>query len=170
MEAQTVMMSQRVEDILRAEETMQIERQDIRHQLQTMASMAQREDCAALLDYIGSAQEKLTAVEPKHYCNNPALDAVLVNAAVQVEQMNISMEIKIGLPSIICKSVTHPRFMIEISNPYVGDVVFGQQGIPVTDKPGHGIGTRSIVAFAEKHNALYRFWAENGWFKLQIAM
>ena len=77
LEAQTVMMCQRVEDILRAEETMRIERHDMRHQLQTVASLAQRGDYAALLDYIGLSQEKLTAAEPKHYCNNPVLDAVL---------------------------------------------------------------------------------------------
>ena len=203
LEAQTVMMSQWVEDILRAESTMQIERHDMRHRLQTVASLAQREDYAALLDYIDSSQEKLAAAEPKRYCSSPALDAVLVNAAAQAEQLNIYMEIKIGLPKelpvdvfelsivfanalenaiqavkklpedqrrIIFKSVTHPRFMIEISNSYAGEVTFDQWGVPVTDKPGHGIGTRSIVAFAEKHNALYRFQTENGWFKLQIAM
>ena len=203
LEAQTVMMCQRVEDILRAEETMRIERHDMRHQLQTVASLAQRGDCAALLDYIGSSQEKLAAANPKRYCSHPALDAVLVNAAAQAEQMNISMEIKVALPKelpvdafelsivfanalenaiqavkelpvdqrrIICKSVTRPRFMVEISNSYAGKVTFDQRGVPVTNKPGHGIGTRSIVAFAEKHNALYRFQAENGWFKLQIAM
>ena len=201
LEAQTVMMCQRVEDILRAEETMRIERHDMRHQLQTVASLVQRGDYEALLDYVGLSQEKLTAAEPKRYCANPALDAVLVNAAVQAEQMNINMEIKIGLPEelpvdmfelsivfanalenaiqavkelpedqrhIICKSVMSPRFMIEISNSYAGKVTFDQRGIPVADKPGHGIGTRSIVAFAEKHNALYRFQTENGWFKLQI--
>ena len=148
LEAQTVMMSQWVEDILRAEATMQIERHDMRHRLQTVASLAQREDYAALLDYIDSSQEKLTAAEPKRYCSSPALDAVLVNAAAQADQLNINMEIKIGLPKelpvdmfelsivfanalenaiqavkklpedqrrIICKSVTHPRFMIEVS-------------------------------------------------------
>ena len=203
LEAQTVMMSRRVEDILRAEEAMRIERHDMRHQLQTMASLAQREDCAALLDYIGSSQEKLDAIAPKHYCSDPALDAVLVNAAAQAEQMNISMEIKVDLPEelpvdafelsivfanalenairavkelpedqrrIVCKSVTYPRFMMEISNSYAGEIDFDQRGVPVADEPGHGIGTRSIVAFAEKHNALYLFRAENGWFKLQIAV
>ena len=203
LEAQTVMMSRRVDDILRAEEIMRIERHDMRHQLQTVASLAQRGDCAALLDYIGSSQENLTAAAPKSYCSNPALDAVLVNAAVQAEQMNIEMEIEIALPEklpvdafelsivfanalenaihavkelpedqrrIICRSVTYPRFMMEISNSYAGKITFDQRGVPTADRPGHGIGTRSIVAFAEKHNALCFFRAENGWFKLQIAM
>ena len=203
LEAQTVMMSRRVEDILRADEAMRIERHDMRHQLQTVASLAQRGDRAALLDYVGSSQEKLAATAPKRYCSHPALDAVLVNAAVQAEQMNIRMEIEVGLPEelpvdafelsivfanalenaihavrelpedqrrIVCKSVAYPRFMVEISNSYAGEIAFDQRGVPVADKPGHGIGTRSIVAFAEKHNALYLFRAENGWFKLQIAV
>lgn len=203
LEAQAVMMSQRVEDIRRAEETMRIERHDIRHQLQTVASLAQRGDCAALLDYIGTSQEKLTATAPKSYCTNPVLDAVLVNVAAQADQVGITMEIAITLPEelpvdvlelsivfanalenaiqavkelpenqrrIICKSVTHPRFMMEVTNPYAGKITFDRRGFPITDKPGHGIGTRSIVAFAEKHSALCLFRAENGWFKLQIAV
>ena len=203
LEAQTAMMSRRVEDILRAEESMRIERHDMRHQLQTVASLAQRGDHAALLDYIGSSQEKLTSIEPKRYCSIPALDAVLVNAAAQAEQISISMEIEIALPKelpvdvfelsivfanalenaiqavrelpedqrrIVCKSVTYPRFMMEISNSYAGKITFDKRGVPVADRPGHGIGTRSIVAFAEKNNALCLFRAENGWFKLQIAM
>ena len=60
--------------------------------------------------------------------------------------------------------------MIEISNSYAGAITFDRRGLPVSNKQGHGIGTRSIVAFAEKHNALYLFRTENGWFKLQIAV
>lgn len=71
---------------------------------------------------------------------------------------------------IICKSVPTPRFMMEITNPYAGKVAFDREGLPVSDKPGHGIGTRSIVAFAEKYDALCRFQAEDGWFKVQLAV
>lgn len=203
LEAQTIMMSQRVKTIRSTEKTMQIERHDMRHQLLTVASLAQKGDYAALLDYVGTSQAKLDAITPKSYCTNPVLDAVLVNTAVRAEQMDIRMEIEIALPEelpvdvlelsivfanalenaiqavkelpdnqrrIICKSVTHPRFMMEISNPYAGKITFDRRGVPITDKPGHGIGTRSIVAFAEKHSALCLFRAENGWFKLQIAV
>lgn len=71
---------------------------------------------------------------------------------------------------VICKSVTQPQFMVEISNPYVGEITFDREGLPISSKPGHGIGTRSIVAFAEKYNALCLLRAENGWFKVQIAV
>lgn len=203
LEAQTVMMSHRMEDIRHAEEIMRIERHDIRHQFQTVASLAQKGDCSAVLDYIGTSQEKLSAITPKSYCANPILDAVLVNLAAQAEQMGIAMEINIAIPDnlpvnvlelsivfanalenaihavkelpasqqrIICKSVAYPRFMMEISNPYAGKITFDRKGFPVTDKLGHGIGTRSIVAFAEKYDALWYFNAENGWFKLQLTI
>lgn len=71
---------------------------------------------------------------------------------------------------IICKSVLHPRFMVEISNPYTGEIAFDKRGFPITDKRGHGIGTRSIIAFAEKYDALCLFRAEDGWFRVQIAV
>nr|WP_325181205.1 GHKL domain-containing protein [uncultured Oscillibacter sp.] len=71
---------------------------------------------------------------------------------------------------IICKSVKYPRFIMEIANPYAGEIVFDRRGIPTTNRPEHGIGTRSIVAFAEKYNALYLFRAEGGWFKVRVAV
>ena len=69
LEAQAAMMSRRMRDIRRAEEAMRIERHDMRHQLQTVASLAQRGDCAALLDYVGASQEKLDDITPKSYCS-----------------------------------------------------------------------------------------------------
>ena len=202
-EAQTMIMYHRVEDMRQAEERIRIQRHDMRHQFQTIATLAQRGDLEALRDYIGTSQAMLDAAGPQRYCSNPTLDAVLIHAAKQAEALGIRMETSIALPAelpadalelsivfanalenaiqavrdlpeerrrILCKSVTHPRFIMEISNPYAGEIVFDRSGIPTTDKPGHGIGTRSIVAFAEKYSALYLFRAENGWFKLQIAV
>lgn len=202
-EAQAMMMYHRVEDMRQAEEDIRIQRHDMRHQFQTIATLAQRGDTKALRDYIGTSQAMLDTVGPQRCCANPTLDAVLVHAAKQAEALGIRMEISIALPDelpadalelsivfanalenaiqavrelpeerryVLCKSVIHPRFIMEISNPYAGEIVFDRSGVPVTDKPGHGIGTRSIVAFAEKYNAVCLFRAENGWFKLQIAV
>lgn len=202
-EAQTEMMVHRVEDMRRAEEAMRIERHDMHHQLQTVASLAKRKDYDALLDYVGISQAKLNAVTPQSYCSNPILDAVLVSVAEQAEQWGIALEMAVALPlelpvdalelsivfanalenamkavmklpdgqrRITCKSVIYPRLMVEILNPYTGEVVFDRKGLPVSHEPGHGIGTRSIVAFAEKYHALCQFHAENGWFKVQLAV
>lgn len=202
-EAQTMIMYHRVEDMRQAEERIRIQRHDMRHQFQTIATLAQRGDLEALRDYIGTSQAMLDAAGPQRYCSNPTLDAVLIHAVKHAEALGIRMETSIALPAqlpvdalelsivfanalenaiqavrdlpeerrrILCKSVTHPRFIMEISNPYAGKIVFDRSGIPTTDKPGHGVGTRSIVAFAEKYSAVCLFRAENGWFKLQIAL
>lgn len=202
-EAQAIMMGHRVEDMHRTEEAMCIERHDMRHQLQTIVSLAQQGDWSALLDYAGAAQDRLNAIGSHSYCANPVLNAVLTNVAEQTEALGIALELSIALPDelpvdalelsivfanalenairavvklppdqrrIICKSVPTPRFMMEITNPYAGKVAFDREGLPVSDKPGHGIGTRSIVAFAEKYDALCRFQAEDGWFKVQLAV
>ncbi len=71
---------------------------------------------------------------------------------------------------IRCTCVNEPQFIFEISNPCKTPVRFGPDGVPLSDSKGHGIGTRSIVAFTEKHNALCRFKQEGGWFKLQIIL
>lgn len=61
-------------------------------------------------------------------------------------------------------------FMFEIANPYKGQITFGRNGLPTSTRTGHGTGTRSIMAFCEKHNAFYNFSTEGGWFKLVIAL
>jgi len=71
---------------------------------------------------------------------------------------------------IVCKCIDTPRLMIEFSNPCVEEVQIGTDGLPITTGEGHGIGTRSITAFAEKNKAVYSFRMEDGWFKLQLAL
>lgn len=202
-EAQAIMMEHRVEDMHRTEEAMRIERHDMRHQLQTIASLAQQGDKEALLDYIGAAQDRLNAIGTRSYCTNPILNAVLSHTVEQAEALEISLELSVVLPDelpvdalelsivfanalenairaveklpsdrrrIVCKSVPQPRLLLEVSNPYVGEVTFDREGLPVSGQADHGIGTRSIMAFAEKYDALCRFQAENGWFKVQLAV
>ncbi|MCI8512360.1 MAG: ATP-binding protein [Lachnospiraceae bacterium] len=60
--------------------------------------------------------------------------------------------------------------MFEIANTYEGTIEFTRGGLPVSNRDGHGIGMHSIMAFAEKHNAVCCFRAEGGWFKVQIAL
>lgn len=69
---------------------------------------------------------------------------------------------------IICKCIHRPKLMLEISNPYAGEVTFSGDGLPISDEDGHGIGTRSIMAFCKKNDVFYNFTAANGWFTLKI--
>lgn len=71
---------------------------------------------------------------------------------------------------IIIRCIHKPAFMFEIENPYKGSITFGKYGLPVSTRIGHGFGTRSILAFCEKHNAFYSFSAKDGWFKVMITL
>ena len=46
-------------------------------------------------------------------------------------------------------------FLIEVKNSFVGEVIFGQDGLPVTtkqeDAPMHGIGLSNVRREAEKY-------------------
>lgn len=61
-----------------------------------------------------------------------------------------------------------PRFVLEIANTYEGSVSFGPDGLPLSDRPGHGIGIRSIAAFARENGAVCDCQAGNGLFRLRI--
>ncbi|MDE6662612.1 MAG: GHKL domain-containing protein [Lachnospiraceae bacterium] len=71
---------------------------------------------------------------------------------------------------IIFRCIYKPKLMLEISNPCDDDVVFSQDGIPLSKEKEHGIGTRSIMAFCKKHNAFCSFSAENGYFTLKVIL
>ncbi|MBQ9647038.1 MAG: sensor histidine kinase, partial [Oscillospiraceae bacterium] len=69
---------------------------------------------------------------------------------------------------IRCKCIRFPCLMFRISNPYAGEVRFDSDGLPVSPVDGHGLGTRSIAAYCEKHDAMCAYSAEDGWFTVQI--
>ena len=66
------------------------------------------------------------------------------------------------------KVLNKPRFMVMIKNSFDGNVEFDENDIPVNRAEGHGFGTRSIVAFCEKHKTFYRFVAEGEEFTLYL--
>ena len=61
------------------------------------------------------------------------------------------------------------KLLIEIRNPYSEPILF-QDHLPVTDRPGHGYGCRSIRAIAEAHHGIYEFSAEGGIFAFSVAL
>lgn len=71
---------------------------------------------------------------------------------------------------ITFRCIYKPKLMLEISNPCSDDVVFSQDGIPLSKEKEHGIGTRSIMAFCKKHNAFCSFSEENGHFTLKVVL
>lgn len=71
---------------------------------------------------------------------------------------------------IKCKCIRYPQFMFRISNPYMGKISFDNDGYPISDKKDHGLGSRSIKAYCEKHNAMCAYTTDDNYFTLQITM
>lgn len=61
------------------------------------------------------------------------------------------------------------QFFLSIDNTFAGDLVLSPEtGLPVSHQPGHGYGTQSIAAFAQKYHAVLSCTCENGWFRLRL--
>jgi len=61
-----------------------------------------------------------------------------------------------------------PQFIIEISNPYDGTILMDKNNMPTSAVKGHGVGTRSIKVFADKHNAVLDYKVSEKIFQLRI--
>lgn len=61
------------------------------------------------------------------------------------------------------------RLCLELRNGYAVAPVL-EDGIPVSQKDGHGIGVKSMIHVAEKYEGVYRFSAEGGEFCFQLSM
>lgn len=61
------------------------------------------------------------------------------------------------------------KLLIEIKNPCEGGIVM-QEGIPVSQRPGHGYGCRSMQAIARRRGGICEFKEEKGLFQLQVML
>ena len=100
----------------------------------------------------------------------PAAELSTVFANALENMIHAVRELPAGERCMVCKCIGSPCLMMEFSNPCGKEARIGPDGLPVSGDTGHGIGTRSIVAFAEKYGAVYSFRIENGWFKLRLAL
>jgi len=186
-----------------AEETIRIERHDLRHKLLTVEDMIERGEKEEALDYIHSLQGQVDYVKPEKWCADPLLDAVFSSYFSQARQQGIRVKAKLDIPEklpvdaaelstvfanalenairacaavpeeqreLVCTCISHPSLMFEIANPYRGTIRFNKAGQPTAQTPGHGIGSRSISAFCEKHDACCAYETRDGWFRLKLAL
>ena len=61
------------------------------------------------------------------------------------------------------------KFFLQVINDCREAVRF-EDGIPVTDRPGHGIGVGSICAIVEKYKGLSDFSVQDGRFILRVSL
>ena len=96
------------------------------------------------------------------------LAVVIANALENAIHANL--ELPHEQRKIRCKMVGSPGLMLEISNPYTGNISFDSNGLPVALKEGHGLGVQSICAVCKKYGAVCQFDLTDGVFRLQLIL
>lgn len=61
------------------------------------------------------------------------------------------------------------RLFLQVTNPYRNEVRF-ENGIPVSNRSGHGIGVQSICTIVQRHNGIYSFQAKEGEFVIRLIL
>ncbi len=65
-----------------------------------------------------------------------------------------------------CRSVG--RLLLEIENSCARDTTLDKNGYPVAHGDGHGVGSRSVIAFAKKYDGELIYKIENGVFRVRL--
>ena len=129
---------------------------------------------AILSSYFHQAEEKEIDLEYSLNISDelPVLSAELATVIANALEnaINACAKLPISQRKIIFNFISNPVMMFEIKNPYSGEIYFDKNGMPVTNKEGHGLGTRSISAFCKKYDATCIFEAKDNWFKIMVSL
>lgn len=61
------------------------------------------------------------------------------------------------------------KLFLQVSNPYREELQF-ENGVPISDREGHGIGVQSICAITEQYGGVYSFLEKDGSFILRLSI
>lgn len=123
--------------------------------------------------YLQKAKQEKIAIETQIYLphkeNVSDMDLCIIFANSIENAINACMLISCIDQRIlrVVSKIKDNQIFIQITNSYIDPITFADS-MPVNEKDGHGIGTKSIVAIVEKYDGIYSFEAENNLFTLQI--
>ena len=65
-------------------------------------------------------------------------------------------------------AVSTGQLILEISNPYEGEIELNENGLPISSKNGHGNGSQSVYGFVKKCEGELVYEVKDGIFKVRI--
>lgn len=71
---------------------------------------------------------------------------------------------------LLVRAIYTGQLILEVKNPYSGEVTFTEDGYPITHEEGHGRGSESIRAFVEEVGGDISYSIENGIFKVRLLL
>ena len=58
--------------------------------------------------------------------------------------------------------------MLEMTNPCADGVDLDEQGFPSTNREGHGLGTKGVIAFVRKYDGELLYQIQDGLFRVRL--
>jgi len=96
--AQVSGLEGRISAVQATEETIRIERHDLRHKLLAVEDMIERGEKGEALAYIHTLQGEVEYAKPEKWCADPLLDAVFSSYFAQARQRGIQVKAKLAIP------------------------------------------------------------------------
>lgn len=99
LDMQTTALERRVEQTELAEKRLSVQRHDLRHRFQTLRAMLERGETDEALAYVDASAEALAETKPRHWCDNPVLDAMFAAYFGMAEAEGIRVEASLDMPA-----------------------------------------------------------------------
>ena len=91
------------------------------------------------------------------------LSNLIENAVYACEKLDPQAE------RFLCvRAVYTGQLILEMENPYTGEVLLDEDGYPTNQEEGHGWGGKSVQAFARENNGELLYRVENGIFNVRL--
>ena len=163
-----------IEGLRESQQKTRAYRHDLRHHLQYLDACLENGQIDQARKYIRSIDAAIEASRLTVYCENEAANLILSAFASRAEKQDVSLSLHACAEQehsaiVVQTYVQSEKFFLQVVNDCSKPVQF-QRGIPVTDRPGHGVGVRSICAIVERYGGLYSFSVQNGHFILRISL
>ena len=91
-------LKEKVQRVKEVEDSIRIQRHDLRHQLQAVTELVARGDREAALEFLDAARKRLDEQKALSWCRPPVLDAVFSTYFAQAKDQGIQVEAKVSLP------------------------------------------------------------------------
>lgn len=127
--------------------------------------------CSAFMDRAKKAGVTLRVsakLPPELWISDTELCAVISNGLDNAIAAASAMEEPLRYVEFFSE-IRHNKLLMEIKNPY-GQEVLLQDGLPLSSRPNHGYGCRSIQAIARRYRGLCAFEPVDGIFTLRVVL
>lgn len=94
-----------------------------------------------------------------------ALSNLLENAINALEKLPSDIT-----PRLYCTILYREQLILEVENTCDREIPIDEKGYPIAHKTGHGIGTKSVLAFAERYNAEVIYRVCNNCFNVRLVL